>query len=412
MEIGMHTSFQAIQISPSVYRVGAIDWALRNFHGYETRRGSTYNAFLVKGTSGYVLIDTVKKGFEDELMARIKSVCDPRQIVAIISNHAEMDHSGNIPYVLERIAPDAKVYASVMGAKALAAHFGADFHAIPVAPSSTLEIAGRKFHFVETRMLHWPDSMWTFDVEERVLFSNDAFGMHLAGLPCWYDEYDPAILEEETSKYFANILMTYASVVAKLCEAYPTLGIEPAIVCPDHGPLWRGDGIAHILGRYARWSNPLYRKNKAVVVYDTMWHSTEKMAYAIADGLNAGNVETVVMPLSGSHRSDVARELLDSKALIVGSPTLNQGMMPSVADVLTYIKGLKFPIELGAVFGSYGWAPLGAKALQDFIAPMAQNMTNPMTVQFVPTQDDLAKCRDYGEELAHVLYNGCTWQCV
>ena len=206
----MHTSFQAIQISPSVYRVGAIDWALRNFHGYETRRGSTYNAFLVKGTSGYVLIDTVKKGFEDELMARIKSVCDPRQIVAIISNHAEMDHSGNIPYVLERIAPDAKVYASVMGAKALAAHFGADFHAIPVAPSSTLEIAGRKFHFVETRMLHWPDSMWTFDVEERVLFSNDAFGMHLAGLPCWYDEYDPAILEEESSKYFANILMTYA----------------------------------------------------------------------------------------------------------------------------------------------------------------------------------------------------------
>ena len=207
----MHTSFQAIQISPSVYRVGAIDWALRNFHGYETRRGSTYNAFLVKGTSGYALIDTVKKGFADELLARTKSVCDPRQLVAIISNHAEMDHSGNIPYVLERIAPDAKVYASVMGAKALAAHFGADFHAIPVAPSSTLEIAGRKFHFVETRMLHWPDSMWTFDVEERVLFSNDAFGMHLAGLPCWYDEYDPAILEEESSKYFANILMTYAS---------------------------------------------------------------------------------------------------------------------------------------------------------------------------------------------------------
>lgn len=412
LRFDMSKPFEATQITESVYRVGAVDWELRNFHGYETRRGSTYNAFLVKGTTGYILIDTVKKGFERELMSRIESVCDPKEIVAIISNHAEMDHSGSLPYVLERISPDAKVYASVMGVKALAAHFGDAVKAVAVAPSSRLEIAGRRFYFVETRMLHWPDSMWTFDETDRVLFSNDAFGMHLAGLPCWYDEYDPAILEEESSKYFANILMIYASVVAKLVETYPTLDIDPAVICPDHGPLWRGDGISHILGRYAKWSNPIYRKNKAVVVFDTMWHSTERMAHAIAEGLHKGNVETVVMPLSGSHRSDVAREMLDAKALIVGSPTLNQGMMPTVADVLTYLKGLKFPIDLGTVFGSYGWAPLGAKAMQEFLTPMCKNMTNILTVQYVPTDDDIVKCREYGEELAHVLYNGCTWQCV
>lgn len=406
----MNAERESLKISESVYRVGVIDWELRNFHGYETRRGTTYNAFLVKGAQGYILIDTVKNNFKDELMAHIRTVCDPREIKAIISNHAEPDHSGSIAHVLARISPEAKVYASAMGAKALAAHYGDAVKAEAVPAGATLDIAGRPFRFVETRMLHWPDSMWTLDVTDNVLFTNDAFGMHLAGLPCWHDAYDPAVIEEESSKYFANILMIYAQVVAKLIEVYPTLNIHPSIVCPDHGPLWRGGGIDHIIGRYAQWSNPANRKNKAVVVYDTMWHSTEKIAHAIAEGLNRGNAEVAVMPLRGTHRSDVARELLDAKALIVGSPTLNQGMMPTVADALTYIKGLKFPIDFGAAFGSYGWAPLGTKALQEYLAPMCRNVTNSISVQFVPTEENLAQCRDYGEKLAFAICSDCPEQ--
>ena len=193
---------KAIKITDSIYWVGAIDWALRDFHGYKTGRGTTYNAFLVKGSTGYILIDTVKRGFESELLDRISSVCDPREIKAVISNHAEMDHSGNLPLILKRIDPNAPVYASVMGVKALSAHFGDRVRA--QAAKGTMTIDGRAFRFIETRMLHWPDSMWTYDEKDRVLFSNDAFGMHLATFGRWYDECEQAVLKEESKRYSTN----------------------------------------------------------------------------------------------------------------------------------------------------------------------------------------------------------------
>lgn len=394
----MNGSFQAIQISPSVYWVGAIDWALRQFHGYETRRGSTYNAYLVKGDDGYILIDTVKKGFEDELLARIATVCPPDQVRAIISNHAEMDHSGGLPRVLAAIAPDAPVYASPMGVKALAAHFGDAVRALPA--KGTLTLLGRTFRVVETRMMHWPDSMWTYDEADRILFTNDAFGMHLAGQARWADEVPADIIEDESARYFANILTIYAPIIAKCCAGYPALGLDPAAICPDHGPCWRGDGIARILSQYAAWSNPERSRKKAVLIYDTMWHSTETMARAIADGIAGTGLPCDVLPLSGTPRSEVARALLDASALIVGTPTLNQGMYPTVADVLCYLKGLKFPIELGAVFGSHGWAPLGTKAAKEALVPMCKTTLDPLDLCYVPTPEGLARCREYGESIA------------
>lgn len=395
----MSQALQAIQITQSIYWVGAIDWSLRDFHGYETRRGSTYNAFLVKGNSGYILIDTVKRGFEHELEARISSICHLKDIKAIISNHAEMDHSGNLPYILHRIGSDVPVYASMMGVKALAAHFGDNVKAIAVKNGSSLEIDGRTFKFVETRMLHWPDSMWTFDEKEHVLFSNDAFGMHLATLERWYDECDPAILKEEGERYFANILMPYAPLVSKLCASYDSLGIDVAVLCPDHGPLWRNEGIQLVLNRYAEWSNKSRPRKKAVVVFDTMWHSTESMAHAIAEGIHSSGCACTLLPLSGSHRSDVAAALIHADALIVGSPTLNSGMLPKVADVLCYLAGLKFPIKLGAAFGSYGWAPLGPKAVAEQLKSLCLETLEPQTANFVPTPEDLEACRNYGKSI-------------
>lgn len=396
--------FNAVQISNAVYWVGAIDWSLRNFHGYETRRGSTYNAYLVKGNDGYILIDTVKKGFENELLSRIRSVCDPKEIKFIISNHAEMDHSGAIPEILSHVSPDVKLYASTLGVKALNAHFGSKVNPVPVANGTVLPLLGRNFRCVETRMLHWPDSMWTYDETDRILFTNDAFGMHLAGYERWADDCDENILEEESAKYFANILTPYAPLIAKLIKAYPTLELAPAAVCPDHGPCWRNDGIAHILERYRAWSAG-ERKNRAVIVFDTMWHSTERMAHAIGEGLNAHGIDACLMPLSGSHRSDVAKQLLDARACIIGSPTLNNGIMPTVADLLCYIKGLKFKLDTTAAFGSYGWAPAATKQIDVELSALSDAHLPPLNVLYVPTDKDLEDCRQFGEQIAASLKN-------
>ena len=399
-------------VKGNVSWVGYLDWELETFHGddYSIFHGSSQNAYLIEEEKT-ILVDTVWTPHHYDFIQNLKSEIDLKKIDAIIVNHGEADHSGALPALLAEI-PGTPIYCTAMAVKSLEGQYGKqgwNFHVVKTGDE--LDIGnGKKLQFVEMRMLHWPDSMAEFMTGDNILFSMDAFGQHYATSELFADLAEQDVLWHEALKYFVNILNPFAALIPRKLDEIAKLNLPIEMIAPSHGAIWREKPFK-IIEKYAEWAKA-YQEDQVTVVYDTMWHSTEKMAYAIADGLNAGNVETVVMPLSGSHRSDVARELLDSKALIVGSPTLNQGMMPSVADVLTYIKGLKFPIELGAVFGSYGWAPLGAKALQDFIAPMAQNMTNPMTVQFVPTQDDLAKCRDYGEELAHVLYNGCTWQCV
>ena len=241
--------------------------------------------------------------------------------------------------------------------------------------------------------------MWTYDETDHVLFSNDAFGMHLASLERWYDECHPAVLAEETARYFANILMPYTAMVSKACASYPSLGIDVKVLCPDHGPLWRNDGIQQIINKYAQWSDPNAARKKAVVVYDSMWHSTELMAFAIAEGIQKAGYACKLMSLATSHRSDVAAELLNADVLLVGSPTLNSGMLPRVADMLCYISGLKFKFKTGASFGSYGWAPLGPKAVAEQLKPLCTALVDPLTFNYVPTMDDLAKCRQFGSDI-------------
>ncbi|MCL2325186.1 MAG: FprA family A-type flavoprotein [Proteobacteria bacterium] len=394
------SGLSAVKMGEATYWVGAIDWTLRNFHGYETRRGTTYNAYLLKGDTGYILVDTVKRGFERELLARVSSVCNPGEIRAIISNHAEMDHTGGLIEVLRHVSGDCVVYASEMGVRALRAQFGDAVEARAVADGSTLSIDGRSLMFLETRMLHWPDSMFCYDALDRFLFTNDAFGMHYASLERWYDACDPAILEEESRKYYANILTPYSAIVAKLCRKYRELNLDVACVAPDHGVAWRGAGILHIIERYEAWSNKTKPAHRAVVAYDTMWHSTEIMARAVSEGIRDGGVDCEVMPLGKVHRSDVAQALLTADMLVVGSPTLNQGMLPGVADVLCYLRGLKFPLRLGAAFGSYGWMAYGTKAVHGELAAMCEETMPPLDVNYVPSSRDEEACRSFGESLA------------
>lgn len=388
---------QAVKISDRVYWVGAIDWTVRDFHGYSTEFGTTYNAYLILGDK-VTLIDTVKAPFKDELLSRISSVIEPEKIDYIISNHAEMDHSGALPDVILAVRPK-KVFASVMGVKTLQDHFHSGLELIPLQDGDTLSLGALNLRFLETRMLHWPDSMMSYLVEERTLFSQDGFGMHWATSARFADELEENTLRYQAAKYYANILLPYSALVGKLIARLKKLALPIDIIAPDHGPIWRKNPTA-VVSWYQEWAQQKPKK-KAVVVYDTMWGSTDILARTIGDAIAEHGVEVKVMRLRANNRSDVVTEILDAAAVIVGSPTLNNGIFPTVADLLSYLQGLKPKDKLGAVFGSYGWSGEAVSILAEELKGTGiELVADPLKVKFVPDEEALRRCREMGSLIA------------
>ena len=394
---------QALEIAKGIYSVGVKDWNVRDFHGYSTYRGTTYNAFLVVDEQ-VVLIDTVKNEFLDQLMLNISQIIDPRKIDCVISNHTELDHSGTLPRFMHRIGEKKPVYCSRMGAKNLAMHHGSHLNYQAVESGAEMNIGKRTFQFLETRMLHWPDSMFSYLKEEKILFSSDAFGQHYSGHENFDDEIGEAVMPH-ARKYFANILLPYAPLILKLVDQVTALGLDIRMICPDHGIIWREDP-AKIIGAYVEWSRQEPGK-KAVVVYDTMWQSTRKMAEAIVAGLAAEGIPAEPMHLRNMHRSDVMTAVLDAKAVIVGSPTLNNGVFPTVSDFLTYMKGLKPQNKIGGAFGSYGWSGEATKVIRKELAEMKFDLTEPdLRIQYVPDQAAIESCMAYGRKIAERIKAG------
>jgi len=389
-----------VEISKNVYDVGVMDWNIRDFHGYSTHAGTSYNSFLVIDEK-VALIDTVKAPFCDQLLDNISKIIDPKKIDLVISNHTEMDHTGSLPRVMHRIGEDKPLYCSKMGAKNLALHFPQAWNFHPVKSGQELSLGAKTFTFLETRMIHWPDSMFTYLKEDKILFSSDGFGQHYAS----FEKFDDLVGEDvmhQAKKYFANILMLYAPRVLKLIEQVQSLGLEIEMICPDHGIIWRKDP-GKIIDAYVKWSQPTAEK-KAVVIYDTMWNSTKMMAEAIADGISSQGVAVVPMHIRSTHRSDIMTEVLDAKAVIVGSPTLNNQMFPSVADFLTYMKGLKPTDKIGGVFGSYGWSGESVKMVRAELEAMKFEVVDPgVKIQYIPDADGLSACYDYGQKIAHAV---------
>lgn len=394
-------AYGAVKLSEKVYWVGAVDWGSRDFHGYLTSRGTTYNAYLVMGEK-VTLIDAVKRPYGAEMFARIASVIDPEKIDYIVSNHSEPDHSGELETAIDIIKPE-KVFASVMGAKALNAHYGMEDITV-VKDGDELDLGGLTLAFTETRMLHWPDSMFSFLKEEGILFSQDAFGMHLASGHRFADEEEHDVLRDEAEKYYANILLPFSALVGKLVAKVAASGMDIRVVAPDHGPIYRRkQDIDWIIGQYALWSEQKPRL-KASIVYSTMWQASEKMAKAILEGVNSEGVEPVLLPLNCSHRSDVATQVMDSGALIVGSPTINSNMFPAMADVLSYLKGLKPKNKIGGVFGSYGWSGEAVGQIEAIFDEMKiARPAESVKVLYVPTTDDLERCIELGRTIARTL---------
>ncbi len=394
-------SFKAVKITDKVWWVGAIDWNLKEFHGYHTHRGTTYNAYLVLGEKP-TLIDTVKAPFKEEMYSRIASVMDPSKIEIIVSNHAEPDHSGALADAIADLQPE-KVYASVAGVRILDAQFHIGEKLTAVKTGDSIDLGGLSLSFVETKMLHWPDSMFSYLKEEKILFTQDGFGMHLATDRLFIDENPWDMVEEEMEKYYANILLLYSPQVLKLLEVFPSLNLDVQYIATDHGPVWRGADVAKPLELYRKFAEQKPAP-RAVVVYDTMWGATDKMGRSIADGIRSTGAGVTVCCMHSRFRSDVATAVMGAGALVVGSPTINNMLFPSVADVLCYLKGLRPKNLIGATFGSFGWSGEAAVQAAEILKSMNAEMPEePLKLKFASSEEDFQKCFDFGVRIGKLL---------
>jgi flavorubredoxin len=390
-----------IEVLKDIYWVGAVDWNIRDFHGYSVDKGSSYNAFLAIDDK-VTLFDTVKRGFKNDLIGNIRQIIDPGEIDYLIVNHVEMDHSGLIAEIVDLVQPE-KIICSEMGKKNLLAHFHKEeWPYEAVRTGDTISLGRRTVQFIETRMLHWPDSMFSYIPEDRLLISSDAFGQHLASSERFDDEVDLSMLLGHAAKYYANIILPYSALVQKLLAQVREIGLKIDIIAPDHGLIWRKNP-QKILEHYDIWSQQK-SKVKALVIYDTMWHSTEMMAKAIVEGLVEQGASAQLFDLSSNHRSDIITEVLDAGAIIIGSSTLNNGMLPHMADLLHYMRGLRPAKKIGAAFGSYGWSGEAVKLITTAMEEMKFEILDPgIKVQYVPQDDDLKRCVDLGRKVARSL---------
>ena len=389
------------EIKDKIFWVGAIDWNIRDFHGYSTYKGTTYNAFLVKDEKT-ALFDTVKKSHINELVHHIKQLVDPTDIDYLIVNHVEMDHSGSLPEIVDLVKPE-KIFCSKMGFKAINEHFHPeDWPLEAVENGQTISLGSKTVTFLETRMLHWPDSMFSYIPEDKLLISSDAFGQHLASSERFDDQIDFSVLMEQTSKYYANILTLYSPLIRKLLAKVQDMGLEIDMIAPDHGVIWRSH-INDVIQAYADWSQNK-GKRKALVIYDTMWESTEKMAKAITAGIDSTGVSVKLINLGHSHRSDVMTDVLNAKAVILGCATLNNGMRPRMAGFLMYMRGLKPTNKIGAAFGSFGWSGEAVKLMNRAMEDMKFDIIEPgLRFKYVPGQSDLRECVEMGKRIGQAV---------
>jgi flavorubredoxin len=391
----MHT-----KIKNNVYWVGVVDWDKRNFHGHElsVHRGTTYNAYLILGEKN-ILIDSVTEGFSDQFIENIKELIDPSKIDIVVLNHAEPDHSGGIPAIMEYI-PDAEVIVSRKGKESIPGHFHKDWNFKVVKTGDAIDVGkNQKLVFIEAPMLHWPDSMFSYLTGDNILFSNDAFGEHYASDYRFNDEVDQNELAYETLKYYANILTPFSSLVTRKIMELKDMNVPVDIIAPSHGIIWRKNPM-QIVEKYAEWAEQK-PEDYVLILYDTMWDSTKRMAEAIAEGVSATGIKYKVLNLSVTDRNDTLVEVFKASTLVIGSPTLNNGLLPTVSPILIDLKGLKFKNKHGAAFGSYGWSGEAVSEIEKMFAdckiPLIPGSIN---IKWRPTKDDLDRCKQFGLKIA------------
>jgi len=394
----------SFHIKNNAYWVGKIDWELVRFHGFEysTHRGSTYNSYLIKEEK-IALIDTVWGPFAKEFVENLAEETDLNKIDYIIANHAEPDHSGALPELM-RYIPDTPIYCTKNGLNSIKGQYHQDWNFNVIKTGDTLSLGDKSLVFVEMPMLHWPDSMLCYLTGDNLLFSNDAFGHHLASELMFNDLVDQAELYAECIKYYANILTPFSPMVTNKINDILSLKLPLDMICPSHGMIWR-DRPEQIVEQYLKWADN-YQENQITILYDTMWNGTRKVAENIAKGIRKSDKEVAVKlcHLEKRDKNDVITEIFKSKAIIVGSPTINRGILTSVAAMLEMIKGLKFKGKKAAAFGCYGWSGESAKIISDSLETSGFEMADDvLKVSWNPDDDSMEKCIAYGKEFAESL---------
>ncbi len=390
------------EIANRVYWVGVVDWGLRRFHGHElsTHRGSSYNAYLIVDEKT-VLVDTVLSPFSDRLMENIREVVDPATIDLVVANHAEIDHSGGLPAVM-RSAPNATLVVSRQGKESVRGHFHQDWPYRTVRTGDQIEIGKNSLAFVEAPLLHWPDSMFTYLSGENVLMPNDAFGQHYATAFRYNDQVDQEELYEEALKYYANILTPFSRRVTRKIDEVLALGLPVDVIAPSHGVIWR-DNPLQIVQKYQEWAAQTPEQS-AVVLYDTMWGATRRMAEAIGEGLAEAEVPYKLINVATSDRNDAIVEIFRAKAVLVGSPTFNRGLLPTIMPILEDLRGLGFENKIGAAFGSYGWSGESPRVIQEHLErSKVEVVADSVGAKWYPADEDLSACRQLGRTVAEAV---------
>ncbi|MEW6088340.1 MAG: flavodoxin domain-containing protein [bacterium] len=391
-----------LEVKSGIYWVGAIDWNVRTFHGhtYNTKRGTTYNSYLLMDEK-IALVDTVYGPFAGEMIENIKQVIDPSQINYVIANHVETDHSGALPAIM-KLCPGAKVFGTQKCREGLYKNYYGNWDFQVVKTGDKLKLGKRTLVFVEAPMLHWPDSMFTYCPEEEMLMPNDAFGQHYASSKMFDDEVDLSLVMEEAAKYYANILWPLSGLVVKKIEDVVKMGIPIKMIAPSHGIIWRKDPMK-IINAYLSWGKNETRK-KVVVVYETMWLSTEKMARKIVDGLMDAGIEVKLYDINQADRTEVIGEMLDSRGFIIGSSTHNNDMLITIAGFLEFLKGLKPKNRIGCAFGSYGWGGGAVKSIENVLRETGVEISQPgIQFKYVPDENESKQCYEFGKNFANKI---------
>lgn len=390
------------EIIEGIYWVGYVDRDIRDFHGYRTEHGSTYNSYLVQDGKT-ALVDAVKAPYAEQLLANISEITAPADVDFVICNHAEPDHSGGLPRVME-VMPQAELVCDAKCRDTLGRYYDTSAWKFRIVKDGdALSLGRRSLRFLETPMVHWPESMFTYVPEEKILFSMDAFGQHYASDFRFDDEEPLEAVMKEAKTYYANIVMLYGRPIERVLERAGGLDIE--IIAPSHGVIWRRN-LATILSAYADWVK-CKPANKVVILYDTMWKSTALMAEAIAEGAGGDGVEAVLLNARETHITVIATEVLDTAMLVIGTPTLNKGMMPQVAAALTYLKGLAPVGKAGFAFGSYGWSKAGPEEVHSWLEEMKiKLLRDPLVCNYMPDNDILEECRAAGRLMQRAILTG------
>ncbi|HRX14392.1 MAG TPA: anaerobic nitric oxide reductase flavorubredoxin [Eubacteriales bacterium] len=392
------------KITSKVTWVGKTDWELKKFHGdeFSTHRGSSYNSYLIKDKKT-ALIDTVWMPYDKEFVSKLKKEIDLNKIDFIIANHGEVDHSGSLPALMSEI-PDTPIYCTANAVKSIKGQYHKDWNFIVVKTGDKLNLGESELTFIEAPMLHWPDTMFSYLSGENILFSNDGFGQHFATESLFNDTVDPSQLYEEALKYYANILTPFSVMVTKKIKEIMQMNLPIDMICPSHGLIWRENPV-EIIKKYLAWADG-YKENQISIVYDTMWNSTRKMAEAIACGIEQADKDVTIKLLNSSKidKTDIITEVFRSKAILVGSPTVNNGYLYSTAGILELIRGMKMKNKFAAAFGSYGWSGESVKMINEELTKAGFTLIDEgFKTMWTPDEDVMEKLREYGRNFAAKL---------